>query len=143
MIFWVLKKGDIIIAKFLLNRIPKDKAVSELASAIKDVGCQIMCLVIPGTVAAKFGYTIVGFDGNPIPDELLYKVIVIVDGQTRFSGIRRIRREHPDKLAPRVYALYASSVGRPLQDASGYQVEGFLLVQQRFHYGGTGKRQSG
>ena len=96
--------GDIIIAKFLLNRIPKDKAVSELASAIKDVGCQIMCLVIPGTVAAKFGYTIVGFDGNPIPDELLYKVIVIVDGQTRFSGIRRIRREHPDKLAPRVYA---------------------------------------
>lgn len=96
--------GDIIVAKFLLNRVPKDKAVSELAGTILNVGCQIMCLVIPGTVAARFGYAIVDFDGNPIPDNLLYKVIVIVDGQTRFSGIRRIRHEHPDNLAPRVYA---------------------------------------
>lgn len=58
--------GDIIIAKFLLNRIPKDKAVSELASAIKECRLPDHVPCYPGNCAAKFGYTIVGFDGNPI-----------------------------------------------------------------------------
>ena len=97
---------EIIIVRLDMNRKPKTKAIEALAKTILEEGAQIMCLVIPATVAVHFGYKVTDFEGNPIPDDKLCRTIVIIDGQTRYSAILKIRKEYPDKLAPRLYAYF-------------------------------------
>lgn len=101
--------GEIIIGRLDMNRKPKDKSIDAMAKTILEVGAQIMCLVIPATVAVRFGYKVTDFDGNPIPDDKLCMTIVIIDGQTRYSAIRKIRKNNPDKKAPRLYAYFPLS----------------------------------
>lgn len=98
--------GEIIIARLDMNRKPKGRAIELMAETILEVGSQIMCLVIPATVAVHFGYKVTDFDGNPIPDNKLSITIVIIDGQTRYSAIRKIRKDNPDKKVPRLYAYF-------------------------------------
>lgn len=98
--------GEIIIARLEMNRKPKDRAIELMAETILEVGSQIMCLVVPAAVAVHFGYKVTDFDGNPIPDNKLSITIVIIDGQTRYSAIRKIRKDNPDKKAPRLYAYF-------------------------------------
>ena len=98
--------GEIIIGRLDMNRKPKDKSIDAMAETILEVGAQIMCLVIPATVAVRFGYKVTNFDGNPIPDDKLCMTIVIIDGQTRYSAIRKIRKENPDKKVPGLYAYF-------------------------------------
>ena len=110
--------GEIIIGKLDMNRKPKEKAINAMYGTILEVGAQIMCLVIPATVAVYFGYRITDFEGNPIPKNELYRTVVIIDGQTRYSAILKIRKEYPDKKAPRLYAyfpLHWVSLDRMLQ----------------------------
>ena len=89
-----------------MNRKPKNKSVNALAETIRDVGVQIMPLVIPATVAKHFGYEIEDFDGNPIPEDKLGITIVIIDGQTRYLAIRKLRKEQPDLVLSNVYAYF-------------------------------------
>lgn len=98
--------GEIIIGRLDMNRKPKEKAIEAIYGTILEVGTQIMCLVIPATVAVHFGYGVTDFDGNPIPKDQLYRTIVIIDGQTRYSAILKIRKEYPDKETPRLYAYF-------------------------------------
>ena len=98
--------GEIIIGRLEMNRKPKDKSIDAMAGTILEIGAQIMCLVIPATVAVRFGYKVTDFDGNPIPDDKLCMTIVIIDGQTRYSAIRKIRKENPDKKVPGLYAYF-------------------------------------
>lgn len=98
--------GEIIIARLDMNRKPKGKAIESMKGTILEVGAQIMCLVIPATVAVRFGYKVTDFEGNPIPNDKLCRTIVIIDGQTRYSAILKIKRENPDKEAPRLYAYF-------------------------------------
>ena len=98
--------GKIIVARLAMNRKPKNKSVNALAETIRDVGVQIMPLVIPATVAKHFGYEIEDFDGNPIPEDKLGITIVIIDGQTRYLAIRKLRKEQPDLVLSNVYAYF-------------------------------------
>lgn len=91
------KAGIIRIARLKMNRKPKAKAVESLKETILEVGAQIMCVIIPATVAVKFGFTVTDFEGNPIPEDELSRTVVIIDGQTRYSAIQEIRKEYPDK----------------------------------------------
>lgn len=100
------ESGEIIIARLDMNRKPKAKAIEELYKTILEVGTQIMCLVIPATVAVHFGYRVTDFEGNPIPEDKLCRTIVIFDGQTRYYAIQKIRKENPDKVVPRLYAYF-------------------------------------
>ena len=97
---------EIIVARLVMNRKPKNKSVNALAETIRDVGVQIMPLVIPATVAKHFGYEIEDFDGNPIPEDKLGITIVIIDGQTRYLAIRKLRKEQPDLVLSNVYAYF-------------------------------------
>ena len=98
--------GKIIVARLAMNRKPKNKSVNALAETIRDVGVQIMPLVIPATVAKHFGYEIEDFDGNPILEDKLGITIVIIDGQTRYLAIRKLRKEQPDLVLSNVYAYF-------------------------------------
>lgn len=98
--------GKIIVARLAMNRKPKNKSVNALAETIRDVGVQIMPLVIPATVAKHFGYEIEDFDGNPIPEDKLGITIVIIDGQTRYLAIQKLRKEQPDLVLSNVYAYF-------------------------------------
>ena len=98
--------GKIIVARLVMNRKPKNKSVNALAETIRDVGVQIMPLVIPATVAKHFGYEIEDFDGNPIPEDKLGITIVIIDGQTRYLAIQKLRKEQPDLVLSNVYAYF-------------------------------------
>lgn len=98
--------GKIIVARLAMNRKPKNKSVNALAETIRDVGVQIMPLVIPATVAKHFGYEIEDFDGNPIPEDRLGITIVIIDGQTRYLAIQKLRKEQPDLVLSNVYAYF-------------------------------------
>lgn len=89
--------GDIRVARLGMNRNPKAKSVESLKGTISEIGTQIMCVIIPATVAVRFGYNVTDFDGSPIPEEDLSKTVVVIDGQTRYSAIREIRTENPDK----------------------------------------------
>ena len=71
-----------------------------------------MCLVIPATVAVRFGYKVTDFDGNPIPDDKLCMTIVIIDGQTRYSAIRKIRKNNPDKKASKAVRIFSFELGK-------------------------------
>ena len=96
--------GEVIVARLAMNRKPKNKSVNALTGTIRDVGMLIMLLVIPATIAKYFGYEIEDFDGNPIPEDKLRITIVIIDGQTRYLAIRKLRKEHPDLVLSNVYA---------------------------------------
>lgn len=100
------ESGEIINARLDMNRKPKAKAIAAMCETILEVGTQIMCLVIPATVAVHFGYRVTDFEGNPIPEDKLCRTIVIFDGQTRYYAIQKIRKENPDKVVPRLYAYF-------------------------------------
>lgn len=100
------KAGEISVARLDMNRKPKVKAIESLKKTILEVGTQIMCLVIPATVAVGFGYKVTDFEGNSIPEDELSRTVVIIDGQTRYSAIRKIRKEYPDKETPKLYAYF-------------------------------------
>lgn len=89
--------GEIRVARLVMNRNPKVKSVESLKGTILEIGTQIMCVIIPATVAVKFGYNVTDFDGNYIPEEELSKTVVVIDGQTRYSAVRKIRKEYPDR----------------------------------------------
>lgn len=89
--------GEIRVARLVMNRNPKVKSVESLKGTILEIGTQIMCVIIPATVAVKFGYNVTDFDGNYIPEEKLSKTVVVIDGQTRYSAVRKIRKEYPDR----------------------------------------------
>ena len=89
--------GEIRVARLVMNRNPKVKSVESLKGTILEIGTQIMCVIIPATVAVKFGYNVTDFDGNYIPEEELSKTVVVIDGQTRYSAARKIRKEYPDR----------------------------------------------
>lgn len=97
--------GEIRVARWGMNRNPKTKSVESLKGTILEIGTQIMCVIIPATVAVKFGYNVTDFDGSPIPEGELSKTVVIIDGQTRYSAIRKIRKEYPDKKTE-LYAYF-------------------------------------
>lgn len=97
---------EIIVARLVMNRKPKNKSVNALTGTIRDVGMLIMLLVIPGTVAKYFGYEIEDFEGKPIPEDKLRITIVIIDGQTRYLAIRKLRKEHPELVLSNVYAYF-------------------------------------
>lgn len=99
------KDGGIRIARLEMNRKPKAKAIESLKKTILEVGAQIMCVIIPATVAVKFEYNITDFDGNPIPEDEFSRTVVIIDGQTRYSAIREIRKEFPD-MELQLYAYF-------------------------------------
>lgn len=99
-------EGKIIVGRLVMNRVPKTKSVNALAETIKEVGMQIMPLVIPGTVADHFGYAVEDFDGNSIPEDKLCMTVVIVDGQTRYSAIRKLRKGNPYGKQPEVFAYF-------------------------------------
>lgn len=99
-------EGEIIVGRLVMNRMPKTKSVNALTETIKDVGMQIMPLVIPGTVADHFGYAVENFDGNPIPEDKLYMTVIIIDGQTRYSAIRKLRKDNPYGKLPEVFAYF-------------------------------------
>ena len=65
------KAGKIRIARLKMNRKPKVKAVESLVETILEVGAQIMCVIIPATVAVRFGFAVTDFEGNPIPENEL------------------------------------------------------------------------
>lgn len=89
------KAGKIRIARLKMNRKPKVKAVESLVETILEVGAQIMCVIIPATVAVRFGFAVTDFEGNPIPENELSRTVVIIDGQTRYSAIQEIRKNLP------------------------------------------------
>lgn len=89
--------GEISVARLDMNRKPKVKAIESLKRTILEVGTQIMCLAIPATVAVGFGYNVTDFEGNSIPEDELSRTVVIIDGQTRYSAIMRIRKEYPNR----------------------------------------------
>lgn len=89
--------GAIRVARLGMNRKPKFKAIESLKGTILEVGTQNMCLVIPATVAVRFGFTVTDFEGNPIPENEFSRTVVIIDGQTRYSAILKIRKEYPDR----------------------------------------------
>lgn len=99
------KAGEIRIARLKMNRKPKAKAVESLKETILEVGAQIMCVIIPATVAVRFGFTVTDFEGNPIPDNELSRTVVVIDGQTRYSAIQEIRKESPD-MELQLYAYF-------------------------------------
>ena len=105
-LFGAEQAGEIVVGRLVMNRKPKNKSVNALAETIRDVGVQIMPLVIPATVAKHFGYEIEDFDGNPIPEDKLGITIVIIDGQTRYLAIRKLRKEQPDLVLSNVYAYF-------------------------------------
>ena len=105
-LFGAEQAGEIVVGRLVMNRKPKNKSVNALAETIRDVGVQIMPLVIPATVAKHFGYEIEDFDGNPIPEDKLGITIVIIDGQTRYLAIRKLRKEQPDLVLSNVYAFF-------------------------------------
>lgn len=88
-----------------MNRKPKVKAVESLVETILEVGAQIMCVIIPATVAVRFGFAVTDFEGNPIPENELSRTVVIIDGQTRYSAIQEIRKESPD-MELQLYAYF-------------------------------------
>lgn len=98
--------GEVIVARLAMNRKPKNKSVNALTGTIRDVGMLIMLLVIPATVAKYFGYEIEDFEGKPIPEDKLRITIVIIDGQTRYLAIRKLRKEHPELVLSNVYAYF-------------------------------------
>jgi len=99
------KAGKIRIARLKMNRKPKVKAVESLVETILEVGAQIMCVIIPATVAVRFGFAVTDFEGNPIPENELSRTVVIIDGQTRYSAIQEIRKESPD-MELQLYAYF-------------------------------------
>lgn len=99
------KGGGIRIARLEMNRKPKAKAIESLKETILEVGAQIMCVIIPATVAVRFGFTVTDFEGNPIPEDELSRTVVIIDGQTRYSAIQEIRKESPD-IELQLYAYF-------------------------------------
>ena len=105
-LFGAEQAGEIVVGRLVMNRKPKNKSVNALAETIRDVGVQIMPLVIPATVAKHFGYEIEDFDGNPIPEDRLGITIVIIDGQTRYLAIQKLRKEQPDLVLSNVYAYF-------------------------------------
>lgn len=105
-LFGAEQAGKIKVGRLAMNRKPKNKSVNALAETIRDVGVQIMPLVIPATVAKHFGYEIEDFDGNPIPEDKLGITIVIIDGQTRYLAIQKLRKEQPDLVLSNVYAYF-------------------------------------
>lgn len=105
-LFGAEQAGEIVVGRLVMNRKPKNKSVNALAETIRDVGVQIMPLVIPATVAKHFGYEIEDFDGNSIPEDKLGITIVIIDGQTRYLAIRKLRKEQPDLVLSNVYAYF-------------------------------------
>lgn len=100
------KAGEVIIAKLVMNRRPKEKSINEMTGTILEVGPLIMPLVLPAVVAIHFGYEIEDFDNNPIPEDKLSITVVIIDGQTRYLAIKEIRSKYPDKVPSKVYAYF-------------------------------------
>ena len=91
------KEGKIKVGRLVMNRKPKKKSVEALAKTIIEVGMHILILVIPATVAVRFGYKVEDFEGNPIPESELGRTVIIIDGQTRYTAIRKIMRDTPDQ----------------------------------------------
>jgi hypothetical protein len=105
-LFGAEQAGEIVVGRLVMNRKPKNKSVNALTGTIRDVGMLIMLLVIPATVAKHFGYEIEDFEGKPIPEDKLRITIVIIDGQTRYLAIRKLRKEHPELVLSNVYAYF-------------------------------------
>ena len=97
---------EIIVGRVVMNRWPKSKAINSMTISIMEDGLQVMLIVIPGTVAAKMGYAVEDFEGKLIPEDLLARTVIIVDGQTRYMAIRKIMKEHPDKAPANVFAYF-------------------------------------
>jgi len=94
------------IGRVKMNRKPKSKSINELAETIYKIGAQVMCIVVPARIATKEGYEVEYFDGKPIPEDKLDKVIIILDGQTRYFAYKQLREEYPDKDIPGLYAYF-------------------------------------
>ena len=105
-LFGAEQAGEIVVGRLVMNRKPKNKSVNALAETILDVGMLVMLLAIPATVAKHFGYEIEDFDGNPIPEDKLGITIVIIDGQTRYLAIRKLREKYPSLVLSNVYAYF-------------------------------------
>ena len=105
-LFGAEQAGEIVVGRLVMNRKPKNKSVNVLAETILDVGMLVMLLAIPATVARHFGYEIEDFDGNPIPEDKLCVTVVIIDGQTRYLAIQKLRKEQPDLVLSNVYAYF-------------------------------------
>ena len=100
---------EIIAGRVVMNRWPKFKAINSMAVSIMEDGLQVMLIVVPGTVAVKMGYAVEDFEGKPIPEDQLARTVIIVDGQTRYMAIRKIMKEHPDKVPVNVFAYFPTS----------------------------------
>lgn len=100
------KSGGITVARLAMNRKPKDRSVNAMAGAIRDAGIQIMLLVIPATVARYFRYEMEDFDGKSVPEDRLDRTVVIIDGQTRYLAVRRLREKYPEATVSNVYAYF-------------------------------------
>ena len=94
------------IGKLAMNRNPKSKSIDELVTTMLEVHAQVMCIVIPASIAVAMGYVVVDFEENEIPEGKLDRTLVVVDGQTRYSSILQIRKEHPDKSVEGLYAYF-------------------------------------
>lgn len=105
-LFGAEQAGEIVVGRLVMNRKPKNKSVNVLAETILDVGMLVMLLAIPATVARHFGYEIEDFDGNPIPEDKLCVTVVIIDGQTRYLAIRKLREKYPSLVLSNVYAYF-------------------------------------
>ena len=99
-LFGAEQAGEIVVGRLVMNRKPKNKSVNV------DVGMLVMLLAIPATVARHFGYEIEDFDGNPIPEDKLCVTVVIIDGQTRYLAIRKLREKYPSLVLSNVYAYF-------------------------------------
>lgn len=105
----IIKVDKIKLGRLVMNRWPKPKAVNSMAVSIMENGMQVMLLVIPGTVAVKMGYAVEDFEGKPIPENQLARTVIIVDGQTRCMAIRKIMKEHPDKVPANMFAYFPTN----------------------------------
>ena len=105
-LFGAEQAGEIIVGRLVMNRNPKNKSVNAIAETILNAGMQIMLLAIPATVARHFGYEIEDFDGKPIPEDKLRATVVIIDGQTRYLAIRKLKEKYPDLVLSNVFAYF-------------------------------------
>ena len=105
-LFGAEQASEIVVGRLVMNRKPKNKSVNVLAETILDVGMLVMLLAIPATVARHFGYEIEDFNGNPIPEDKLCVTVVIIDGQTRYLAIRKLREKYPSLVLSNVYAYF-------------------------------------
>jgi hypothetical protein len=105
-LFGAEQAGEIIVGRLVMNRNPKNKSVNAIAETILNAGMQIMLLAIPATVARHFGYEIEDFDGKPIPEDKLRVTVIIIDGQTRYLAIRKLKEKYPDLVLSNVFAYF-------------------------------------